>query len=47
MQKKRFSEGTYYRWKAKYGGLGISEALLVAAERPVRISNVHQVFEHL
>ena len=21
-----FSEGTYYRWKAKYGGLEISEA---------------------
>ena len=21
-----FSEGTYYRWKAKYGGLDISEA---------------------
>ena len=21
-----FSEGTYYRWKAKYGGMGISEA---------------------
>lgn len=21
-----FSEGTYYRWKAKYGGMSISEA---------------------
>lgn len=26
MRKHGISEGTYYRWKAKYGGLEVSEA---------------------
>lgn len=26
MRKYGISEGTYYRWKAKYGGLEVSEA---------------------
>jgi putative transposase len=32
VRRHGISENTYYKWKSKYGGLGLSEAKLVASQ---------------